>query len=577
MHSKNKRERSMSTLPTPIVLVKPGARPVRGGPETPRIMGSVVLALLPAAACGCFFFGSRAALTLAVCMVSCVAFEAILGSLLRRAFTLGDFSALLTGMLLAMALPPATPVAVCVAGSFAAIVIAKHAFGGLGANVFNPSLAGRVLCAAAFPAAVSTFSAPVRTFLHVDSITSATPLALLKYQGLAAYTKILGDSGHRYLQLVLGNHGGSLGETSVLALWIGGIFLMARRIISWHIPVAMYVAAGVVAVLAGPLAGDPPGQLLSGGLALCALFMATDYVTSPSYPAGKLIFGAGCGLLTMVVRLWSAYPEGCMYAILVMNIFVPLIERATTPQPFGVEGERVSVARRLMEALAAFGKQWAAGFSFLRGQNGAAADQESEAARSPQRTPALEPIVLVGLGIAPLVAIATGLRPALALAVGLLAVQVLTFLVLIGLRRLIVRPLAPVFVVVVAAGWTAALRIVCHAYLPDLAIRDTLSCWLLPSLLPTVVLARLLFDDAGESKSAGYRKWVLAIAGLAVVLCLLAAIREVLGAGTLWQIPVSAKPMLTWTLTSSGGCVVTALLLLAAAPLLGSRWADWKE
>jgi len=568
----------MSTLTKPIVLIKPGTRPVRGGPATPRIMGSVVLALLPAAACGCFFFGARAALTLAVCMVSCVVFEAILCSLMRRAWTVGDFSALLTGMLLALALPPATPVAVCVAGSFAAIVIAKHAFGGLGANVFNPSLAGRVLCAAAFPAAVSTFSAPVRTFLHVDSITSATPLALLKYQGFAAYAKILGDSGHRYLHLVLGNHGGSLGETSVLALWIGGIFLMARRIISWHIPVAMYAAVAVVAVLAGPLAGDPPGHLLSGGLALGALFMATDYVTSPSYPAGKLIFGAGCGLLTMVVRLWSAYPEGCMYAILVMNIFVPFIERATTPRPFGVEGEPVSITERLMEALAAFGKQWAAGFAFLRGQGDAITDKQQDAARSLQRTLVLEPIVLVGLGIAPLIAVATGLRPALALAAGLLAVQAFTFLVLIGLRRFIIRPLAPLFVVVVAAGWTTAFRMICHAYLPDLPIRDTLSCWLLPSLLPTVVLARLLFDGAAsENRNGGYRKWMLAIVGLAVVLCLLASIREILGAGTLWQIPVSAKPMLTWTLTTSGGCVVAALLLLAAAPLLGSPWAEWKE
>jgi Na+-translocating ferredoxin:NAD+ oxidoreductase RnfE subunit len=233
------------------------------------------------------------------------------------------------------------------------------------------------------------------------------------------------------------------------------------------------------------------------------------------------------------------------------------------------------MAKRLREALAAFGKQWAAAFAF-RGQGDAIT--QGAAARSLQRTPALEPIVLVGLGIAPLVAVATGLRWALALAAGLLAVQVLTFLVLIGLRRWIIRPLAPLFVVIVAAGWTTAFRMICHAYLPDLAIRDTLSCWLLPSLLPTVYLARLLFDGgAGENRNGGYRKWVLAIAGLAVVLCLLAGIRESLGAGTLWQIPVSAKPMLTWALTSSGGCVVAAVLLLAAAPLLGSRWAEWKE
>jgi Na+-translocating ferredoxin:NAD+ oxidoreductase RnfE subunit len=190
----------------------------------------------------------------------------------------------------------------------------------------------------------------------------------------------------------------------------------------------------------------------------------------------------------------------------------------------------------------------------------------------------LDPVVMVGLGLAPLVAIATDLRAAFALTVGLLAVQALTFLVLIYLRPFVIRPLAPLFVVVVAAGWTTAFRMICHAYFPDLPIRDTLSCWLLPSLLPTVYLSRLLFDPSGGSnKIAGYRKWMLANVGLGVVLCLLAAIREFLGAGTLGQISVGAKPMLAWALTSSGGCVVAALLLFAAAPLFGSRWAEWKE
>jgi len=149
---------------------------------------------------------------------------------------------------------------------------------------------------------------------------------------------------------------------------------------------------------------------------------------------------------------------------------------------------------------------------------------------------------------------------------------------LICLRPFIVKPLAPALVVVVAAGWTAALRMVCHAYLPDLPIRDTLSCWLLPSLLPTVNLSWLLFDDSESSnKSGGYRKWMLANVGLGVVLCLLAAIREVLSTGTLAQITVSAKPMLTWAKTSSGGCVIAAFLLLAVAPLFGSRWTEGKE
>lgn len=563
----------------PILLVKPGASPVRSGQETPRIMASVVVALLPAAACGCYLFGARGALTLAVCVVSCMVFEVVLCSLLRRAWTLGDFSALVTGLLLALVLPPATPVAVCIAASFAAIAIAKYAFGGLGANVFNPALVGRVLCTAAFPAALSTFTAPVRTFLPVDAITSATPLALLKYEGLAAYAKIYGDPLHRYLHLLLGNHSGSLGETSVLALWIGGIFLMARRVISWHIPVAMYAAVAVIAMLARPVTGDPLGHLLSGGLALSALFLATDYVTSPSYPIGKLIFGAGCGCLTMFVRIWGVYAEGCMYAILVMNILVPFIDRATMPRPFGVRGEHLSLARRAMETLATLRRQWVAGLLFVRGPVGAIADashdQQDKAVSSQRRTLALHPVVMVGLGLAPLVVVATGLRAAFALAAGLLAVQALTFLVLICLRPFIVRPLAPLFVVVVAAGWTTALRMVCHAYLPDLPIGDTLSCWLLPSLLPTVYLSHLLFDDSIAVNK--YRKWTLANVGLGVVLCLLAAIREFLGTGTLGQISLSAKTMLTWALTSSGGCVVAAFLLLAVAPLFGSRWTEGKE
>jgi electron transport complex protein RnfD len=565
----------MNNVSLPIVLVKPDASPVRSGLETPRIMASVVVALLPAAACGCFIFGARAGLTLAVCIVSCMVFEALLCSLLRRTWTLGDFSALVTGMLLALALPPATPVAVCIAASFAAIAVAKYAFGGLGTNVFNPVLVGRVLCTAAFPAAISTFSAPVRTFLRVDSITSATPLALLKYQGMAAYIKVFGDPLHRYLHLLLGNHGGSMGETSVLALWIGGIFLMARRVISWHVPVAMYGAAALVAVLAWPVTGDPLGHLLSGGLALGALFMATDYVTSPQYPLGKLIFGAGCGCLTMLVRIWGVYAEGCMYAILTMNLLVPLIDRITMPRPFGVQDERVSLTRRAKEMLVTLCGLWVAGFTFLRMPKN---DSSNDAASARRRPLVLEPVVMVGLGIAPLLAIATSLRAAFALAVGLLAVQALTFLVLISLRPFIHRSMAPLFVVVVAAGWTTTLRMLCQAYFPDLAIRDTLSCWLLPSLLPTVNLSWLLFHDSGQaSKSAGYRKWALANGMLGVVLCMLAAIREMLGAGTLAQVSISAKPVLSWALTSSGGCVFAAFLLLAIAPLFGDRRAEGKE
>jgi electron transport complex protein RnfD len=565
----------MSTLSTPIVLVQPGASPVRNGLETPRIMASVAVALLPATACGCFLFGARAALTLGTCVVACMAFEAILCSLLQRKWTLGDFSALVTGMLLALTLPPATPVLVCIAASFAAIAIAKYAFGGLGANVFNPVLVGRVLCTAAFPTALSTFSAPVRTFLPVDSVTSATPLALLKYQGIATYAALFGDPLHRYLHLLLGNHGGSLGETSVFALWIGGLFLMARRVISWRVPLAMYGAAAVIAVLAWPITGDPLSHLLSGGLALGALFMATDYVTSPSYPAGKLIFGAGCGCLTMLIRICGVYAEGCMYAILTMNLLVPLIDRITTPQPFGAPGQRISLLQRVKEALTALGGLWVAGFTFARAPQ---ANTQSAATNEAikQRPLVLQPVVMIGLGLAPLLAVATDLRAAVALAMGLLIVQVLTLVVLLIVRPWIARPLAPLFVVIAAAAWTLALRMLAHAYFPDLAIRDTLSCWLLPALLPTVNLAWLLFDDEAK-KYAGYRVWMLSNVGLGVVLCLLAAIRELLGAGSLWKIAVASKPLLSWALTTSGGCAIAALLLLVLALLFGGRWAEGKE
>lgn len=285
-----------------------------------RIMLDVILALLPTTAVGIAVFGLPALWTVLTCVTSAVATEALCRRAMGREQTLGDLSAVLTGLLLALNLPAGLPLWMAAAGSVFAIAIAKQVFGGLGMNPFNPALAARAFLLISFTGPMTTWLKPF-WWRTPEAMTTATPLATQEFPGLA--------------DLFLGTMPGCIGEVSALALLVGAAYLLVRRVITWHIPVAFLATCAACALVLG---GAPVlVQLLSGGIVLGACFMATDYVTSPASAKGKLIFGCGCGLLCMLIRRYGAYPEGCSFAILIMNAFAPLISRWTKPKPFGAK------------------------------------------------------------------------------------------------------------------------------------------------------------------------------------------------------------------------------------------------
>lgn len=304
--------------------------------DTPWIMRQVIYALLPAACVGIYFFGLPALKVIVLAVLFCVATEALSLKLLNKPLaTLKDGSAVLTGLLLAMNLPSGAPWWLVMVGSFFAIAFGKMVFGGLGNNPFNPALAGRVFLLTAFGSQMTTWAKPGHFPLSLaDTVTGATPLGVLKEQGAGAIDIF------KYSDLLIGNIGGCLGEVSAIALLIGGGYLLVTRIISWHIPV-MYVLT--VAVFTGIMHAVNPAEyapamfhVLSGGLLLGAIFMATDMVTSPITNKGKVIFAVGCGIITSLIRLYGGMPEGVSYSILVMNGLVPLINRWSKPVKFGV-------------------------------------------------------------------------------------------------------------------------------------------------------------------------------------------------------------------------------------------------
>ena len=297
------------------------------------LMLDVIIALLPATACSIYFFGLKAAYLIGTCIAACVVTEALCRLAMKRENSLGDFSAVLTGLLLALNLPPDLPLWMAIAGSVFAIAVAKQVFGGLGYNPFNPALAGRAFMLISFTGAMTTWSASSWQISAggMEATTTATPLAFIK-KGAEGFdwsqTALLKD-------LFFGNVNGCIGEVSALALLIGAAYLLARKVITWHIPVAFIGTVFLFALCKG---GVPPlVHVLSGGVVIGACFMATDYVTSPTTSKGKLIFGFGCGLLTMLIRTApsGSYPEGVSFSILIMNAFTPLINRFTQPKAFG--------------------------------------------------------------------------------------------------------------------------------------------------------------------------------------------------------------------------------------------------
>ena len=291
-----------------------------------RIMWMVVVSLIPTGVAGMFIFGIKALWVIILGIMSALITEAVLQVLTKRKATILDGSAFLTGLLLAYNLPPKVPFWLPVVGSFFAIAIGKQVFGGLGQNIFNPALVGRVFLVASWPKYMTNFTSPLR----YDAITSATPLALLK-EG-----KVLENISK--WDLFLGIRGGCIGEVCILALVLGAIFLFIRGYISWHIPLPFLLTLGLFTYIFGPrglFTGDWLFHILSGGLILGAFFMATDYVTSPLTRKGQIIFGIGCGVITAIIRLWGGYPEGVSYAILMMNAATPIIDRYTKNRIYG--------------------------------------------------------------------------------------------------------------------------------------------------------------------------------------------------------------------------------------------------
>lgn len=325
-----------------IISVSPH---VKGEESVSRIMWTVNLALLPAFLMSLYYFGPKALFVTLLCVGTAVISEYIYQKALKQKITISDGSAFLTGLLLGMNLPPSLPFYIPIVGSSVAIVITKQLFGGLGYNIFNPALIGRAFVLISWPKAMTTWSEPTAAFIALDAKTTATPLAILKEEGIGKLMEVFGDKINLYTQLLIGSRGGSLGETSVVALLLGAALLLYRGYITWHIPVSFLGTAALIAWVfggrgTGLFTGDPILHLLSGGIILGAFFMATDYVTSPSIRKGQIIFGIGCGTITMLIRLKGGYPEGVMFAILLMNCFAPLIDRNVKSKVFGAMKEK---------------------------------------------------------------------------------------------------------------------------------------------------------------------------------------------------------------------------------------------
>lgn len=292
--------------------------------STTKIMLNVIIALLPALGVGVWVFGARSLLLAAICIVSCVVFEYLARKLMKRANTISDLSAVVTGLILALNLPVTLPWWMAVIGSFVAIVIAKQLFGGLGQNFANPAITARIVLMLSFPTAMTNWAVPFFYKNGADVVTGATPLV---------------SKNADIMDLFLGNVGGCIGEVSALALLVGGLYLAIRKIISLAAPLSFIGSLWLLTLIATGSPMDALYGILAGGVFLGAFFMATDYATTPISTKGKIIFGLGCGIITFVIRYFGSYPEGVSFSILLMNVLTPFIEQLTRTKVFGAKKE----------------------------------------------------------------------------------------------------------------------------------------------------------------------------------------------------------------------------------------------
>ena len=312
---------------------------VHGGDSVKKNMYGVLIALIPAFLVSLYFFGLGALIVTATLVAACLFFEWAIGKFLmkKETTTICDGSAVITGVLLAFNLPSNLPIWIIILGALFAIGVGKMSFGGLGNNPFNPALAGRVFLLLSFPVQMTSWPVVGQLTAYTDATTAATPLNLMK-QIAGGNLEALKDLPSSF-DLLIGNNGGCLGEVSALALLLGLAYMLWKKIITWHIPISIlatvFVFSGIMHLVDPELYVSPVLQLLTGGLMLGAIFMATDYVTSPMSKKGMLIYGVCIGLLTVIIRLFGAYPEGMSFAILIMNAFTPLINTYCKPKRFG--------------------------------------------------------------------------------------------------------------------------------------------------------------------------------------------------------------------------------------------------
>ncbi len=320
---------------------------LKSGESVAKIMWTVVACLVPPLIMSVFVFGIQTLIITAVSVVSCVVVEAVSQKLLGREITIKDGSAVITGMLIAFVIPPGVSPLLPILAAVMAIYIGKHILGGIGYNFFNPALLGRAFLLASFPVAMTSAWLPP---LHdgsilkyfgtpIDAVSTATPLAVMKEHGLAAFTQAFGSGSHMYLNFFLGFRPGCIGETSALLILIGGLFLIYKGYTTWHIPVSVLGTMALLTWVAGGkglFAGDPLLAVLSGGALLGAFFMANDYVTCPTNKRAQLVYGAGIGALTVLIRLKGGYPEGICYAILLMNPLSPVLDGWFKPKRFAL-------------------------------------------------------------------------------------------------------------------------------------------------------------------------------------------------------------------------------------------------